>query len=574
MRLLPESIRGRVVMLAVAIGLPLIGVLVWGFAEEVNRQQVEARDLALRISRTIARDIEESNARAHILLEKIARRQRLKSPSAEDCEAMFAIVDVFSQYPDLVLFDADARVVCSAQVAAADVPYTTAAETVIVRAVQANAIGDDKPLMIYALDRWIYVVFQPVIRNGTRTGVLALMQYVDLSTDAYPAGTVITIADKDRRIVARSAEAEKYIGKVGTNLNPTPWELDESRREAPGIDGVLRQYGMKRVRAVPWRVSVGLPSSAVMAGVRSFLIRGAIVGAIILTLVTIFAVRLTRTIEQPLAILARTVKRAAAPGTSEQVLIEGPREVQVVAEAFNETIRTRAEAEAALVQSTLRLEALSEKLLEVQEEERSRIAREIHDELGQLLTALNMDIGGLLASATLSVEHRAMAKRIRQALGETLSSVQRISAELRPAALDDFGLVAAIELELDKFEQRTGIECDLSVPATFASLGSDVDAAIFRIVQEAMTNVARHSHATRVEVRLRLREDELLVEIRDDGRGISDSAMQDRGSIGLIGMRERARRIGARLDIEGIAGHGTIVSLRLPVPHAAEVVQA
>ena len=566
MRLLPESIRGRVVTLAVAIGLPLIGVLVWGFVEEANRQHAQSRDLALRIARAIAADIDQSNGRAHGVLARLADRQRNRAPNANDCDSMFAIVDFFPQYPNLLLFDGAGNVVCSAQVAAVDLPFTAAAEPVIIRAVQRGAIHDDEPLLIYSRGKWIYVVFQPVIANGNPVGVLALLEYLDLSTDAYPPGTVITLNDKDRRIVARSSEPEKYVGRVGTNLNPTPWDVDETRREAPGIDGVLRQYGLKRVRSVPWRVGVGLPSSAAMAGVRSFLIRGTIAGAIILALVTILAIRIIRTIEKPLGVLARTVKRAAVPGTSEQVPIDGPREVQVVAEAFNETIRTRSEAEGALV-------ALSEKLLEVQEEERRRIAREIHDELGQLLTALNMDIGGLLSSANLSPEHRAMAKRIRHALGDTLSSVQRISAELRPAALDDFGLIAAIELELSKFEQRTGIECDLSAPANLASLGSDVEAATFRIVQEAMTNVARHSNATRVEVRLRLRGEELLVEIRDDGMGITESAVRDRGSIGLIGMRERARRIGGKLDVEGVAGHGTIVSLRLPNVHAEEVMQ-
>jgi len=241
----------------------------------------------------------------------------------------------------------------------------------------------------------------------------------------------------------------------------------------------------------------------------------------------------------------------------------------VVAQAFNRMIASRSDAERALVDSRAQLEALSKKLLEVEEEERSRIAREIHDELGQLLTALNMDIGGLLRSAEpLNPEQKMMAHRIRQALSETLSSVQRISSELRPAALDDFGLIAAIESEVHAFEERTGIECDLLLPEDALPLGPDVDVAINRIVQEAMTNVARHSRATRLEIRVRQRPGEMLVEIRDDGEGISSAKLADRNSLGIAGMRERARRIGATLEVEGIEGHGTIVSVRVPMKAA------
>jgi signal transduction histidine kinase len=348
----------------------------------------------------------------------------------------------------------------------------------------------------------------------------------------------------------------------------------EGRLESVGIDNVERQYGFRRLRSHPWRVFVGIPTSAVMAGVRRFLTRGFIVGGIMLGLVGLLAFQIIRTIERPLAVLARTVKHVTQPGTTEQVPIDGPREIQELGTAFNDMVATRTAAEAALLESTGQLEALSRKLLEVQEEERSRIAREIHDELGQLLTALNMDIGGLLGSVELSPEQRTMGKRIRQALAETLSSVQRISAELRPAILDDFGLLAAVELEMEKFEQRTGVECRLSTVAPLDPLGTEVEAAIFRIVQEAMTNIARHSNASRLEITVRIDKGTLIVAVRDDGRGISEAAIQDRASIGLIGMRERARSIGGTLEVSRLAEHGTRVVLTLPVPRDAAVAHA
>jgi signal transduction histidine kinase len=119
------------------------------------------------------------------------------------------------------------------------------------------------------------------------------------------------------------------------------------------------------------------------------------------------------------------------------------------------------------------------------------------------------------------------------------------------------------------FERRTGIECELSFEQDELSLGSDIDAAVYRIVQEAMTNVARHSNASRMEIRLRRRPRELLVDIRDDGRGIALQEIADSRSLGLVGMRERARGIGGELEVEGTPGRGTIVSLRVPLPDAS-----
>jgi signal transduction histidine kinase len=568
-----DSIRSRVAVLVFAIAVPLTGVLLWGFIEEINRQHAEARDLALRIARSIAADVRDSNTRERALLLRMAGRAKIQAANAADCDSIFAIVEFFPQYPNLILFDLGGTALCSAADAPLDRPYTSVTVPVIARAIRGRNWSSHNPIIVRAKDRWIIVAFQPVTSGGRAVAVLALMQYLDLDTDAYQPETVITMVDRQRRIVARSHEAEKWIGKTGNATTATRAATggDEGRLESVGIDGVSRQYGFKRVAGLPWTVFVGIPNSSAMAPFRSFLFRGIAIGLIVIAVVAAMAIRFTRTIEQPLAVLARTVKRAADPTINENVPIEGPQEIQTVGRAFNEMVRSRAAAEHALLGSTAQLEALSEKLLEVQEEERGRIAREIHDELGQLLTALNMDIGGLLSSTNMSVAQGAMAKRIRQALAETMSSVQRIASELRPAILDDFGLIAAIELELEKFEQRTGIECDLSVAPELPPMGNEIDAAIFRIIQEATTNVARHANATRIEVRFRFRDHEVLVEVRDDGRGIRRDVFHERASIGLIGMRERARGIGGRLDVEGVDGHGTIVSLRLPLPTGEEV---
>lgn len=220
----------------------------------------------------------------------------------------------------------------------------------------------------------------------------------------------------------------------------------------------------------------------------------------------------------------------------------------------------RARAEGRMHDGEKKMKALSDRMLVVREEERAHIARELHDDLGQSLTALKMDVIGLLEQRQ---DRSPIADRILRTLDHTVTSVQRISSELRPGLIDALGLVAAVQSEARLFEERTGIECELSLPHDPPVGGRDAT-AIYRIVQEALTNVARHSNASRVEIRLRESAEELLLEIRDDGRGMTAEEQTGRTSFGLIGMRERADLLGGALELEGMPGRGTLVSVRIP----------
>jgi signal transduction histidine kinase len=240
----------------------------------------------------------------------------------------------------------------------------------------------------------------------------------------------------------------------------------------------------------------------------------------------------------------------------------------MLAAGFNHMVERRLSAEEQLRDGERKLQALSERLLVAQEEERGHIARELHDDLGQSLTALKMDIIGLL-QAMPPGQRSPIADRILRTIDSTVTAVQRISSELRPSVLDDLGLVTAIESEALLFEERTGIECELSLAVDRperAPIRAASATAIYRIVQEALTNVARHSNASRVELRLRERADEILLEIRDDGGGITRAQIDDPASLGLLGIRERALLAGGTVEFQGVEGRGTIVSLRIPLP--------
>ncbi len=211
------------------------------------------------------------------------------------------------------------------------------------------------------------------------------------------------------------------------------------------------------------------------------------------------------------------------------------------------------------------LRALSARIEAVRERDRTAIAREIHDQLGQALTALKMDVAWVqrrLPSAEASVIEKLVD--ISRAADEIIGSVRRISSELRPGILDDLGLVAAIEWQADEFSQRSGIPCDLTCTIGEIQLERELATGVFRVFQEALTNVVRHANATRIHVRLYLRHGSVVLEVADDGIGVSSLAPQS--SLGLLGMRERARRLDGTCDVrprEG--GKGTIVTLTVPL---------
>ncbi|HSA63822.1 MAG TPA: PAS domain-containing protein [Nitrospira sp.] len=234
---------------------------------------------------------------------------------------------------------------------------------------------------------------------------------------------------------------------------------------------------------------------------------------------------------------------------------------------ISEDITERKRAENQLQRSFELLRTLSQRLDVVREEERTRIARELHDELGVRMTCMKMDLSRLLAMMRESLFPREkMQEKIRAMNTEvdsTIAEVQRLAAELRPGVLDDLGLVAAIEWQCQDFERRSGIRCFCEASFDQIEISPSRATAAFRICQEALTNVARHAKATFVRVLMKKKDDHVLIEIQDNGQGIPPERLNDASSLGLLGMKERSMAIGGLLDIAGWPGKGTTVTLRL-----------
>ena len=231
----------------------------------------------------------------------------------------------------------------------------------------------------------------------------------------------------------------------------------------------------------------------------------------------------------------------------------------------------RKQMERQLSESYAHLRALGKRLESVREDECARIAREIHDELGQTLTATKIDLAWV-AKQVSSTESREPRIDLRSRLDDamqnidvTIQAVRQIATMLRPRILDELGLSAAIEWQSRDFEKRTGIVCTLAVPPNPIPIGPEESTAIFRIFQEMLTNVARHASATRVSVRLTLSTRVLTLAVTDNGRGITDQELNTKTTLGLLGMRERAEQWGGTLVISGHRGQGTTVSVQIPI---------
>ena len=235
-------------------------------------------------------------------------------------------------------------------------------------------------------------------------------------------------------------------------------------------------------------------------------------------------------------------------------------------------ITERRKAEDALRESERRHRGLSDQLRRlahrlhaVRDEERASVAREIHDELGQALTALNMDLHWLQARLSNETEAKTRVAAMIDLAAKTMDAVHRLCTDLRPTLLDDFGLTAAMEWHVKEFQRRMGIRCQLSLPNELVALPKDVAIAVFRIFQEGLTNIARHARATRATITLRIETETLSLVIEDNGVGITEQKVADTHSIGLVGMRERALPWRGTVAVAGVEGKGTTVDLRIPL---------
>jgi two-component system sensor histidine kinase UhpB len=274
-----------------------------------------------------------------------------------------------------------------------------------------------------------------------------------------------------------------------------------------------------------------------------------------------------RGIRRPLRSLSAAAEAVAQGDPGARARVKGASEIARVALQFDRMLDSLAEKDASLREANLRLQQLSSRLLREVEEERGHIARELHDHVGQSLTALEMDLKHMHRHPGQPVE-LVRIERCLETVWELLEQVRGLSLDLRPSQLDDLGLVAALRAQIDRHFDVARVQVHLEAEDLEARLTRDLETAVFRICQEALTNVLRHARARNVRVTLRAAGDALLLTVRDDGAGFDAAAALDGAagrSSGLRNMLDRAGLAGGTLAVRSAPGSGTEIEARLPL---------
>lgn len=245
---------------------------------------------------------------------------------------------------------------------------------------------------------------------------------------------------------------------------------------------------------------------------------------------------------------------------------EAQRDLLQQNEVLQHEIRERQRAQIELEEAHRQLQALAERLARVREDERARVAREVHDVLGQMLMVIRMEAAQLGDAIGDSPNLRRQACAIIEYADEVSQIIQRIATELRSDLLDNFGLTAAIEWEVKEFMRRAGLKGTTElVQVGPETIDKERGLALFRVLQEALTNVARHANASQIAVILSKNDEHLVLTVRDNGKGIEERAIRMPQKLGLLGMNERVRPFGGTVSIQGTRGHGTVVTVTVPI---------
>jgi signal transduction histidine kinase len=396
-----------------------------------------------------------------------------------------------------------------------------------------------------------------------------------------PEGSRLTLLDNNQGVLSYDVDAGQW--SVPQNFNPALRREMAGRQSgtlsASDENGVQQIYAFAPLASTfrDRRVSIVLeiPEELALAASRRIFTRNVallVVSALIALLSIwwasdVFILRRVRA-------MVRASRQLAAGDLSSRIGKIGVRdELSHLAGAFDEMaaslqerIAREAQVMASLAQSREQLRNLAAYQQDVREQERIRIAREIHDQLGQSLTIMSMDLTWIkkhMPKRSLTIDEKISG--MLTVIDDALVRLHTVTAELRPVILDDFGLAAAIEWQVEEYSHRIGIDCRM-VPTGFEpELPKGQATALFRIFQEILTNIMRHAQAKNVEVKLAAGNGDLILQVRDDGRGITESEVNDPEAFGLLGIRERLYPFGGQVVFDGRPGLGTLVTVRLPI---------
>jgi signal transduction histidine kinase len=582
------NLRIRLILLVFLAVLPLAGLSFYTASEQRRLDIADVEKNVLTFAEFAARDEAQLLDGTRQLLASFSHYlERRWSDPAECSRYLSELLDHYRRYKNLGAVNAQGNFHCSAR--AYETSLNASDRAWFKRAMETRAfvIGD------YQIGRItgspVIVLAYPIIApDGQFLGVAFaaldiqwLNQFKSGIERALVSGSTISQIDDRGVVLAHHPDSDSWVGRslASTVLFDAVRSKEKGIIETEGPDGQARLYAFSRIfssfknRNV--YLLVGTPEDTLYVEANRLLTHNLVLLTIVTFLVILaawfgsdaFVLRQVRALLDTATRLANgdlSARTGLPPRTGE--LNELAQVFDGMAAALESREKQRQQAEAELRGSGERLRNLSSHLESVREEERTRLAREIHDELGQELTALKMDLSWL--SKRLEPEQQQLSEKVWSMdglVGEMIRIVQRLSGELRPGLLDDLGLSAAIEWQTEEFQKRTGIACEVRLDFGETTLSRDQTTAIFRIYQETLTNVIRHARATRVSILLQSQDNRLILEVKDNGRGITEEEVGGAKAFGLIGMRERMLALKGELSISGRPGQGTTVTVAVPL---------
>ena len=590
-----HSVRTYVVGLIVVVLLPLIafsGFLVIRSAE--HEQDIMAsfvRDRTRGTASAIESELGAWRARLFIIATDVNREPASLVTFQERASEEFPGMTV-------ILTDLSGQEVVNTEVAFGT-PLPRNPDTEMLRRVSATQGPDVADMTIDPVTRRpAATIGVPVMVNGTLTYVLSLDVLPTLSEILtqldLPPGWIATIADRTGTTIGRNRDADRYVGQAGRpffiqqiHATEDGWFPGTSR------EGVPLYNAFDHIRIGRWAVVIGMPRDILFAPVHQSTGGLILLGSGTLLIAIALASLIGRRIAAP---IVRLVPLAEAVGRGEPVTPDPTRlrEANAVANslfgASQRLLQTGHEREAALSalrQSEQQYRGVAEDLVRVnqertglllrtlaaQEDERTRIARELHDGLAQYLTAMRLQIDQLEQTAPFCSYDSPALAGLKDLTGELGRAVNRMAWELRPVPLEELGLPAAVSHYLEEWAERSNVKVDIEIKLGGRILSSEVEATLFRVLQEATTNVVRHAAADHVGVILTATADEVHLIVEDNGRGLAKracsvppgAAATTPKRLGLVGMRERLALVHGRLDVESTAGRGTTLFARIPI---------
>jgi signal transduction histidine kinase len=581
--LLPfQTLRGKLIFFACFATLPAFIFVVYIATNErataLQRTQTESLYVAESASREHAYQVQGAKR----LLERLSARQFDGSAAASLPVLLPAILSGFPQLANIGTLTSGGEVAFSAippprHINMAQVPAFQAAlaSNEVVIGTYLVGLIVERPILIMAKSvRGIDGQLQSVLFAALE------LEWLDqlAKKTGLPTDSDLLIVDREGSILASSLSdkhgpSDRRVLKGMKQLLQSPGSL--TRCQTP--DGIMRlavAHPLEGLQGL-W-VVVGAPEETVYGVANAIFFRDLVVLALLTLLAIISSLIATDlSVLKDIRALASATRRFGSGELQVRAPVPRPHgEIRNLAMAFNTMADTLTEQNHQAVLAQERLRALSHQLQNAREEEAARIAQELHDELGQELSVMRLELERLtrriLAHAdTLRPEDLvAPINEFGERIDAAVRLVRRISSELRPGVLDRLGLQAGIEWLLNQFERRTGITTTLSVEGVRYWEDADLSTALFRITQEALTNIARHTQATLITTRLLFSDQQVALIIKDDGEGFNPGDGLTTPSLGLLGMQERAARLNGRLDINSSPGCGT--ELRATIPRPAQ----